>query len=79
MKYLGKETIKVDAGTFNCIRFAPVVQKGRVFKKEEDLSVWVTDDVNHLPILAQAKLMVGSVKIELKQYEGVASTLARVK
>ncbi len=79
MKYLGKETIKVDAGTFNCIRFAPVVQKGRVFKKEEDLSVWVTDDMNHLPILAQAKLMVGSVKIELKQYEGVASTLARVK
>lgn len=79
MKYLGKETIKVDAGTFKCIRFAPVVQKGRVFKKEEDLSVWVTDDMNHLPILAQAKIMVGSIKMELTSYEGLASSVARVK
>lgn len=78
MKYLGKETIKVDAGTFNCIRFAPVVQKGRVFKKEEDLSVWVTDDLNHIPVLAQAKLKVGSIKMELTSYEGLASTLAKV-
>lgn len=79
MKYLGKETVEVDAGKFKCIRFAPVVQKGRVFKKEEDLSVWVTDDANHLPILAQAKLMVGSIKMELKAYEGLANTVALVK
>jgi murein L,D-transpeptidase YafK len=56
-----------------------VVQKGRVFKKEEDLSVWVTDDMNHLPILAQAKIMVGSIKMELTSYEGLASSVARVK
>lgn len=79
MKYMGKEQIKVDAGTFNCIRFAPVVQKGRVFKKEEDLSVWVTDDANHIPVLASAKLMVGAVKMELTSYTGLANTVARVK
>jgi Protein of unknown function (DUF3108) len=79
MKYLGKEIVKVDAGTFNCIRFAPVVQKGRVFKKEEDLSVWVTDDMNHLPVLAQAKIMVGSIKMELSSYEGMATSVARVR
>ncbi|MEZ4798684.1 MAG: DUF3108 domain-containing protein [Flavobacteriales bacterium] len=79
MKYLGKETVKVDAGKFKCIRFAPVVQKGRVFKKEEDLSVWVTDDENHLPILAEAKILVGSIKMELQSYEGLANTVALVK
>ncbi len=78
MKYLGKEQIKVDAGTFNCIKFAPVVQKGRVFKKEEDLCVWITDDANHLPVLAKAKIMVGSIKMELMQYSGLANTLAKV-
>ena len=73
MKYLGKETVKVDLGSFNCLRFAPVVQKGRVFKKEEDLSVWVTDDANHLPVLARAKILVGSVKMELTNYAGMAN------
>jgi Protein of unknown function (DUF3108) len=79
IRYMGKEQVKVDAGTFNCLRFAPVVQKGRVFKKEEDLSVWITDDANHLPILAKAKIMVGSIKMELAEYSGMANDVARVK
>lgn len=79
MKYIGKEQITIDAGTFNCIRFAPVVQKGRVFKKEEDLSVWVTDDANHIPVLASAKILVGSVKMELTSYTGLANPVAKVK
>ncbi|MEY3398149.1 MAG: hypothetical protein RL220_743 [Bacteroidota bacterium] len=78
MKYMGKETVTVDAGTFSCLRFAPVVQKGRVFKKEEDLSVWITDDGNHLPVLAKAKILVGSVKMELAEYSGLANVVAKV-
>jgi hypothetical protein len=79
MKYLGKEKIKVDAGTFNCLKFAPVVQKGRVFKKEEDLSVWITDDANHIPVLAKAKIFVGSIKMQLQNYSGLANPVNRIK
>ncbi|MBL0314499.1 MAG: DUF3108 domain-containing protein [Flavobacteriales bacterium] len=56
-----------------------VVQKGRVFKKEEDLSVWITDDANHLPILAKAKILVGSVKMELKTYSGLMNPISQVQ
>jgi hypothetical protein len=77
MKYMGKETIEVDAGKFRCLKFAPVVQKGRVFKKEEDLSVWITDDANHLPILVKAKILVGSVKMELQKYSGLMNPVAQ--
>jgi hypothetical protein len=79
MRYVGKETVTVDSGTFKCIRFAPVVQKGRIFKDPNDLGVWVTDDAHHLPILAQAKIKVGSVKMELKDYGGVDLSGSRVK
>jgi hypothetical protein len=78
MKYIGKENVKVDVGTFRCMKFAPVVQKGRVFKKEEDLSVWVTDDANRLPILAKAKILVGSIKMELQTYSGLSHPIAQV-
>jgi len=79
MKFLGRENMKVDVGTFACLRFAPVVQKGRVFKKDEDLSVWITDDANHIPILVKAKILVGSIKMELKEYSGIANPIAQVK
>lgn len=78
MKYVGKEQAKIDIGTFNCLKFVPVIQKGRVFKKEDDLCVWISDDANHLPILVKAKIMVGSVKMELTQYSGISNSLAQV-
>jgi Protein of unknown function (DUF3108) len=78
MKYIGKDKIKIDIGTFNCLKFVPVIQKGRIFKKEDDLCVWISDDGNHLPVLVKAKIMVGSVKIELQQYSGISNQLAQV-
>lgn len=78
IKYKGKETIKIRNGKYRCMKFAPVVQKGRIFKKEEDLSVWITDDKNKIPVLAKAKILFGSIKMELTNYEGLAHPIAKV-
>jgi hypothetical protein len=77
-KYLGRETIKTELGTFNCIKFCPSLLKGRVFKNEEDMVVWVTDDENKIPIRAEARILVGSVKMDLQSYSGVKQPLAVV-
>jgi len=79
IKYLGKETIKIRNGKYRCMKFAPVIQTGRVFKSEEDLSVWITDDGNKIPLLAKAKILVGSIKMELTQYENLANPIAKVE
>jgi len=79
MKYMGKETIKSDVGKIRCIKFRPVVQQGRVFKKEEDMNAWISDDKNRIPIRAEAKIAVGSVKMDLTEYSGLANPLALVE
>ncbi|MBK9800936.1 MAG: DUF3108 domain-containing protein [Bacteroidetes bacterium] len=78
IKYIGKETIETDLGVFKCLKFRPVVQKGRVFKKEEDLNVWITDDANHIPVRAQAEILVGSIKMDLQSYSGLASPISKI-
>lgn len=78
IKFICRETIETDLGTFRCIKFRPVVQKGRVFKKEEDLNVWITDDDNHIPIRAQAEILVGSIKMDLESYSGLASPISKI-
>ena len=79
IRYVGKETIQTDLGTFKCNIFRPVVITGRIFKSEEDVNVWVTDDKNHIPIRAQAKILVGSVKMDIKSYSGLANPISKVE
>lgn len=79
IRYVGKEKIDCDLGTFNCVKFRPIVQKGRVFKKEEDLNVWITDDKNHVPLRAQAKLVIGSVKLDIVSAKNLANPTSEVK
>ncbi|HEY0030746.1 MAG TPA: DUF3108 domain-containing protein [Bacteroidia bacterium] len=78
VKFIGRETITTDLGTFKCLKYRPVVQKGRVFKKEEDVNIWLTDDKNHIPILGQADVLVGSIKAELKSYKGLSNPISKV-
>lgn len=77
MRFVGRETIKLRNGKYRCLKFQPVVQEGRIFKTNDDLNVWVTDDPNHIPVLAQAKVLVGSIKMELSGYEGLMHPVAK--
>lgn len=77
MKFVKRETIKLRSGKYRCLRFQPVVQEGRIFKGNDDLNVWITDDGNRIPVLAQAKVIVGSIKMELSGYEGLVHPIAK--
>ena len=51
--------------------FRPLVQTGRVFKEEESLTIWISDDDNKLPVRIKASLLVGSIKADLDSYKGL--------
>lgn len=71
LKLLGKEEIKTKFGKVKTLKFRPYVQSGRVFKEEESLTLWVSDDENKIPLKIQASLLVGSLKAELIEYKGL--------
>ena len=78
IKFVGREAIETDIGKFNCLKFRPIVQKGRVFKSEEDLNIWITDDKNHVPLRAQAKILIGSVKMDIISVSNLANETSKV-
>jgi len=79
IRYVGKETIETEIGTYKCLKFRPIVQKGRIFKHEEDLNVWITDDKNHIPLRAQAKILFGSIKLDITDAKNLANPAAKVE
>jgi hypothetical protein len=78
IKYIGKETIKIKSGKYRCFKFQPIVQSGRVFKDPDDLVVYISDDKNRIPVLIEAKVIVGSVKLELMSTERLTHPLAKL-
>lgn len=77
VRYVGKEDIKIRKGTFECLKFQPVVQEGRYFEKEDDVEFWVTNDENRIPVLVKAKIPVGSIRMHLVDWEGLVGDIAR--
>lgn len=69
----GRETIKTQLGSFNCLIFKPMVLVGPVFDQPYPMKMWVTDDANHVPILVESKVVVGKVRVELISYSGLAN------
>lgn len=70
-KYDGKETIKTDVGTIRCLRFVPTLVVDRVFKDEEDMTIWVSDDENKIPVRVKANIAVGSIKVDITSFSGL--------
>lgn len=78
IKFVGKEVIDTDMGKYRCLKFRPIVQQGRVFKKEEDLNVWISDDKNHIVMRAKADVIIGSVKMDITSAKNLMNASSKV-
>jgi len=74
LKFIGREDITTKFGKISTMIFRPLVQSGRVFKEEESLTVWITDDDNKIPVRIKASLAVGSIKADLEAFKGLKNS-----
>jgi hypothetical protein len=75
VRYIGKEKISVKSGTYNCIVFKPLLIKGTVFKGGEEMTVYVTDDENKIPVLVKSPILIGDIRAEVHEISGTKSPL----
>ena len=71
LKYIGVEVLETQFGNIECLKFKPLVQKGRVFKTEESVTLWVSNDLNKIPIRVQADIAIGSIKCDLENFKNI--------
>lgn len=75
-KFDGIETIKSDIGKVKCYKLIPKLVVDRVFKSEEDMTIWISADDNKIPIRVQSDIQVGSLKVDLTSYQGLRNTFS---
>jgi hypothetical protein len=77
--YIGKEVIQTRYGKFNAIKLKPLLLKGSIFEGGEDMTIWVTDDANHIPVRIESPIVVGSVKVDLMHFENLKYPITMVQ
>jgi len=79
LRVTGTENVKTKYGYINCLKIVPQVISGRVFKDKEGVTLWVSNDANHIPVSIKAELAVGSLKADLDGYSNVKYPLRFTK
>mgnify|MGYP002008849391 FL=1 len=73
--YLGNDTIKTKFGWIAATKWVPELETGRVFEEVNGMKLWITDDKNQIPVKIQAKILVGSIEMDLIKYSGLKEPL----
>jgi hypothetical protein len=69
--YKGRETVSIKSGEYRCHKFVPVVEPGRVFKDEDDMTVWFSADRNKIPVSIKFDIWVGSFRCDLEEFSNL--------
>ncbi len=78
IKFLGKEVIETKMGTYNAIKISPLLIEGTIFKGGEKMVIWVSDDDNHLPLRVESPIIVGSIMVDLIDYDNLRNPFSSV-
>lgn len=76
LKVAGIENKSTKFGKISCLKIVPYVMSGRIFKSQEGVTMWVTNDDNHIPVEIKADLLVGSLKASLEAYSNLKYPLS---
>ena len=72
IRYLGEERLEIkDKGVYNTLKFAPLLVEGSIFKGGEDMTVWVSNDDNRIPLQIKSEILVGSVNVIFDSLQGL--------
>lgn len=68
VKYKGAKKIKTRAGKFNAIEVVVQLIENETFASKPEMSLFLSNDKNHIPLYAEMPLKIGGVRISLSEY-----------
>jgi hypothetical protein len=79
IRYGGKGTVNTKFGKIKVLKLNPVLPNNKMFKGENAIRIWVSDDKNRVPINIEVDFPFGTIDLELKNYSGNRFVFAWIK
>lgn len=74
--YVGKEVIKTKVGKFRAIVLMPVMPDNDLFRGENSIRIWISDDKNRIPLKVEAEMFIGSAGVEITSFKGLKNPIS---
>jgi hypothetical protein len=69
--YLGKERVKTRFGKAAAFVISPIMPSNSLFRGKYPIKMWISDDPNRIPLKIEAELLLGSVELDIEQYQNL--------
>ncbi|MEX2335637.1 MAG: DUF3108 domain-containing protein [Fulvivirga sp.] len=69
VRFIGREMIKTKLGEIRSVILAPIMPDNDLFEGENSVKVWISDDLNKVPLKIKAEMFVGAVEIDIQSYK----------
>ena len=79
VKFMGREVVKTKLGKVNALVLIPIMGKDKLFEEDNTLKVWLSDDMNKIPLKFQAKIFVGYLEVDVKSVKNLRHPLSIVE
>mgnify|MGYP000518140512 CR=1 FL=1 len=79
VKIIGREVVKTDLGMVKALVLVPIREKDSLFVEENTVKVWLSDDLNKIPLKVKAKIYVGYLTVDIKRAKNLRHPLALVE
>jgi hypothetical protein len=69
VRFLGREKVKTEMGRIDALVLTPILPDNKLFKGENAVRIWISDDENKIPLKIKAEMMVGAVEIDIRDFQ----------
>ncbi len=79
-RFIGRETIRISGfGKQAALRYKCQLanDSGGSFKDGDEFDLWLSDDINKIPLFVESPIRVGKVRVRLREAEGVIEPLKK--
>lgn len=73
--YKGRASVNTKLGNIPCHVLIPKMPDNKLFDGENSITVWISDDLNRIPVKIQARMFIGSTGIELEGFRRLKNPL----
>ncbi len=75
VRYRGKDVVKTKFGKINVLKLNPVMPQTGFFKTGDAIKIWVSDDLNKIPVKVEVELAIGALAMDIRSQSGLKQEL----
>ena len=69
IRIVGRENVKTSIGVIRSIVLSPIMPENSLFDGENSIRVWISDDINKVPLKIKANMFVGAVEVDIESFK----------